>query len=358
MKKLLIILPLIFLLTACSDYKEVNNLAIINSIGIDYKDNNYIITLEILDSKIDKDANKIYSYTTVGCDEDIANAIEKSADNLSLRPYYPHIKLCLISKSIAENHLKEIIDYFIRNNYFRETFSILITNDKSPNEILNHKTKSDPIPGFSIVRLIKNNNYASNVSIDKNFIEFTKEILDFGKDGLTSVIDIKNDNFLINGMAIFDDYKLITIFNNNDAKLYNLLNSKISKPLYNIKINNKNFAIVIYDAKTDFKINNNILNITGTYRAKIINNEAQLDIKNPNNLKYVNKKLEQHLNNHIYNYIKKNQEYKCDTLGLGNKYYIKTRKKDEDQWQNFKIKSNVKIVINKKGLVFKNYGNK
>ena len=307
MKKLLI-LPLLLLLTACSDYKEVNNLAIINSIGIDYENNNYVITLEVLDSKIDKDANKIYSYSVTGKDKDIANAIEKAADKLSLRPYYPHIKLCLISKSIAQGHLKEITDYFIRNNYFRETFAVLVTNNKSPKEILNHKTKSDPIPGFSIVRLLHNNSYASNIAINKNFIELTKEILDFGKDGSTSVIDIQDDNFNINGMALFDDYKLVTILNNDYATIYNLLKNKISKPLFNIKINNKNFAIVIYNAKTDFKIKDNTLNVLGTYHAKVINNEAQINIKNAKELEMANKEMENYINKLIENYINKNKE--------------------------------------------------
>ena len=358
MKKILSIMLLSLLLTSCSDYKEVNNLAIINSIGIDYEDNNYVVTLEVLDNKINKQSGKIISYTTVGKDRDIANAIEKSADNISLRPYYPHIKLCIISKFIAREHLKDITDYFIRNNYFRETFLVVITDKKSPYTILSHSTKNEPIPGNSIVNLIKNNSYASNAGIDKKFIGLLKEIVDFGKDASASVIDIQNDNFIINGMAIFNDYNLVTILDNDNATLYNLLKSNISKPLFNVKINKKNFAVVIYNAKTNLNIENNTLNINGTYRAKIVNNETNLNIKNKKDLKKANKEVGKYINKLILNYIQICQKYNSDSLGIENTHYIKARKKENFYWQHLKVKSNIKVIINKKGLVFKKYENK
>ena len=49
MKKFIIlIIYLIFLCTGCT-YNEINNLAIANSVGIDYEDGMYTITLQIMD---------------------------------------------------------------------------------------------------------------------------------------------------------------------------------------------------------------------------------------------------------------------------------------------------------------------
>ena len=51
MKKLFktsIILIIILLTTSCS-YRELNDLAIASSLGIDYEDNSYIISAEIMD---------------------------------------------------------------------------------------------------------------------------------------------------------------------------------------------------------------------------------------------------------------------------------------------------------------------
>ena len=358
MKKIILIIIFIFTLTACSDYKEVNSLAIVNSIGIDYQDNNYIVTLEILNNNINNNSENVFSYTVKGQDKDIANAIEKAANNLSLRPYYPHIKLCLISKSVAKNHLKEISDYFLRNNYFRENFYFLITDKNSPNKILSHRTKINPIPGKAIISLINNNSYASNSGIKINFIMFIKNILKYGKDPCTSVIDIDNDNFIINGMALFNEYKLVGILNNNYAILYNLLQSKISKPLFTITINNKNFSVVVYNAKTNKNLSKKSIDISGVYNAKIVNNEPNYNIKDYKKLQFLNKELSLYINNLIKDFIIQNQKLNSDTLGLTSNYYIKEKIKDNTLWKNNKINCHIKLKINKKGLIFKKYDRK
>ena len=62
MKKILIIILTLLLCTGCYDYKEINDLAIISAIGVDYENDEYVITLEILNDQIDKDSSKITSY--------------------------------------------------------------------------------------------------------------------------------------------------------------------------------------------------------------------------------------------------------------------------------------------------------
>ena len=47
MKKIILLIVLLFC-TSCYNYQEVNEIAIVNGIGIDYN-NNYKITFEIVD---------------------------------------------------------------------------------------------------------------------------------------------------------------------------------------------------------------------------------------------------------------------------------------------------------------------
>ena len=68
MKKIILIL-VILLTTGCYDYVELNNISIVSSIGIDYIDNEFILTLEILD-----DNNSSYVVSTKG--KTIVNAFD------------------------------------------------------------------------------------------------------------------------------------------------------------------------------------------------------------------------------------------------------------------------------------------
>ena len=50
MKRILIIVSLVLLLCGCYDYRELNDMSIVTGIGIDYKDNKYIVSLEVTKS--------------------------------------------------------------------------------------------------------------------------------------------------------------------------------------------------------------------------------------------------------------------------------------------------------------------
>ena len=51
MKKKIILIILILLLTGCSDYRELTDMAIVPSFAIDYKDNKYHVIVHVLDAK-------------------------------------------------------------------------------------------------------------------------------------------------------------------------------------------------------------------------------------------------------------------------------------------------------------------
>ena len=53
--KLIIFISLLFILTGCYNYSELNELAIANGISIDYKDNKYIVSILMANSH--KDTN-------------------------------------------------------------------------------------------------------------------------------------------------------------------------------------------------------------------------------------------------------------------------------------------------------------
>ena len=81
MKKIFIMILLLILSSGCFNYKEINNLAIIPTIGIEKKDNNYIVTAWIINTK-KENSNKVITYKGKGKDidgalKDIANMSSK-----------------------------------------------------------------------------------------------------------------------------------------------------------------------------------------------------------------------------------------------------------------------------------------
>lgn len=352
MKKILIIILTLLLCTGCFDYKEINDLAIINAIGVDYENDEYVITLEILNDQIDKDSSKITSYTKVGHGKTLTSAIENAADKLSKQLIFNHIKLMILSKSIIEEKFENIIDLFLRNTYFRENFYVISATKNKPETLLNHTTNEAPIASTAIIDTLESISYSSNTNILKMFDEIIEEVITYGIDTCFSNITLKDDEFIIDGMSIFNNYNYKGNLNSEYVKIYKLLTDNFDRPSYTINYDNLSFTVAINNGKLNTEINNGSINVNGNLMGRILDNDPAFNIRDPKNLERIDNDFTNLLNKKISEFIKVLQDNNSDILGITKNYYKKTRTKDKDYWLKLDIKSTIKFNINKKGLIY------
>lgn len=352
MKKILIIILTLLLCTGCFDYKEINDLAIINAIGVDYENDEYVITLEILNDQIDKDSSKITSYTKVGHGKNLTSAIENAADKLSKQLIFNHIKLMILSKSIIEEKFENIIDLFLRNTYFRENFYVISATKNKPETLLNHTTNEAPIASTAITDTLESIRYSSNTNVLKKFDEIVEEVITYGIDTCFSNITLKDNEFIVDGMSIFNNYSYKSNLSNEYVKIYNLLTDNFDRPTYTINYDNLSFTTAINNGKINAEIKSGTINVTGNLMGRIIDNDPKYNIRDPKNLERIDNDFTNLLNKKISEFIKVLQDNNSDILGITRNYYKKTRTKDKDYWLKLDIKSNIKFNINKKGLIY------
>lgn len=352
MKKILIIILTLLLCTGCFDYKEINDLAIINAIGVDYENDEYVITLEILNDQIDKDSSKITSYTKVGHGKNLTSAIENAADKLSKQLIFNHIKLMILSKSIIEEKFENIIDLFLRNTYFRENFYVISATKNKPETLLNHTTNEAPIASTAITDTLESIRYSSNTNILKKFDEMVEEVITYGIDTCFSNITLKDNEFIVDGMSIFNNYSYKSNLSNEYVKIYNLLTDNFDRPTYTINYDNLSFTTAINNGKINTEINNGSINVNGNLMGRIIDNDPKYNIRDPKSLERIDNDFTNLLNKKISEFIKVLQDNNSDILGITRNYYKKTRTKDKGYWLKLDIKSNIKFNINKKGLIY------
>ena len=352
MKKILIIILTLLLCTGCFDYKEINDLAIINAIGVDYENDEYVITLEILNDQIDKDSSKITSYTKVGHGKNLTSAIENAADKLSKQLIFNHIKLMILSKSIIEEKFENIIDLFLRNTYFRENFYVISATKNKPETLLNHTTNEAPIASTAITDTLESIRYSSNTNVLKKFDEIVEEVITYGIDTCFSNITLKDNEFIVDGMSIFNNYSYKSNLSNEYVKIYNLLTDNFDRPTYTINYDNLSFTTAINNGKINTEIKSGTINVTGNLMGRIIDNDPKYNIRDPKNLERIDNDFTNLLNKKISEFIKVLQDNNSDILGITRNYYKKTRTKDKDYWLKLNIKSNIKFNINKKGLIY------
>ena len=351
MKKIILII-LLLTLSGCYDYKEINDLAIITAIGVDYKDEEYKITLEILNDQNDKDSGKIKAYTKTGSDKSLAKALEKAADLLSDQANYTHVKLLILSDTITDGKFQNIIDFFMRSTYFRENFYVISSMDTEPEKILEKNTDENPVASTAIINLLESQDYSSNSGVLKTFDQIVEETLAFGKDTCFSNITLDDEQFRVDGLSIFDKYEYKDTISNEFATIYNILTNDFYRPIYSKTYDDLYFSIAITEGKVKTSLDAKTIKLTGDLMGKIMDNEPNFIIRDLDVLKDLNSDFKKLINEKFTDFIGVLQENKSDILFFGESYYQKTREKSENFWIHLDIDSDVGFYINKKGLIY------
>lgn len=344
MKKIFILF--ILLLSGCSDYKELNNLAIVNTIGIDKKDNNYKLCIEVLNTDKENGKNKIYYSTGKTINEAINKVNNKSPKII----YGGHLDKIIVSKDILNDKKIDLVDSFFRLTEVKDEFDFFVAKDNDACDIVKSLSK---LPNNSSSRLQKNSKENRSTSSYTNIDVFISNYLKTGIDPVISVLNIKDNEVYIDNIAITKNGKVIKYLDTKESIGYNLIRNEIDKISIPISYKDKYCTIKINKSTTKNKVikNNNkyIIEININIEAYLTEYNFDLDLTKNNTIT----KLEEISKKEIDKYITSAIKLDNDSNYLGFKRMIYERYPKEKDYI-YDIKKNIKVNIKRKGEI-KNY---
>ena len=269
--KIFFSLFLCFLLfTGCTGSRHLKDLFIVEGLGIDYYDNNLSVSLQGLKVNVSNASdtplgNMVVNTSASGTT--VSNAINNIAKAVSKRAFFGHNKIIVLSKELAQNDIKNYIDYFLRSEDSRADVAICVSNEKAK-FILESKENDANVPSENILFLI-NNNEETGQSILVNENEFLMLYEDKYSDIYLPVIERKDDESTVKsaGIALFSDNRLAYITNDIETKGFVILNNKAKDVL--IQISDEKFG------KIDVKLSN----IKCKKSASIVENKAYFNVE-------------------------------------------------------------------------------
>lgn len=253
MKKLIILIIILFGITGCMGYVELNKIAIVQTILIDHYDDNYHITANII---LDNDNNKeIIKVSGKSLEEAFNNSYQKFYKKL----YITHNELVILTSNAVNNKLEEIIDYFINNTSIRHNFNLALSENK--------ELDFDKLNEYlSIIE--KETATIKNIT----FEDFIKNLYESNKSYLPVIIN----NNKVDGIYLIKNYKLYDKLEKEETIVYNYIANNIKS----CEINN----ISVSDNSTIININSSV-NITIKSKINKDNKEYEKILKDKiNNL--------------------------------------------------------------------------
>ena len=316
MKKIIICLIVLLLFLGYTPYNELNSLAVVDTLGLDFTDNKYTLYLNVIN-----DDNKVYKITGNSLGEVFLKA--RNIDNK--KTYYKHLEVVIFNTNILNNTTLN----FFKDEFTSIDYLVLATEDKV-NDLFQLYHKRRDYKSF-----IKKEKEMSGSIINTTFKDLLSSSLDDVKDGFIPLISYK-ENLISKG--IFIPSKNISL-NEEIARASFLLNDKIDSFTTKIKLNNKSYEASLYNLKTNTKYKDNTINI------KITGN---IDSPDSNDLTELKKESIKMLENDIEELLNSEKDNKYNISNTINHIYLQTRKLDYDTYKNTKLSIDINLLEKEK----------
>lgn len=383
MKKIISAFLILFLLTGCWNYKELNEYSIATGIAIDKCDEGIEVSFLISNTSTgsnngqsQSDQAEIVVYSGKG--ESIYEAIKDIALVTPKEIYIGHSSIIMISDEVAKDGIGDILDFFLRYPNIRKDSLVVLSKNSKAKDVLKITT---PLTSFPSQNIIENITYTSKLQGTVHSTEFNDLIKTLlGDGGNISLSSVKIEGNVKKGssqdnlnsskpdaslkldtLGIFKNDKLIKWVSKNESRGINIINGNIHEMYIKIKVNDGYVILATEYLKPNikFKLNKNNpkvdIDIEGKAQIVEVNSNINLnsmkDIKKLENL--ANKKLIQ-MSNEGINVAKEN---KTDLFSFGDKFskkypkYFKNIKSswDDEEFCDLDVNISSNLTITNKG---------
>src|SRR5574344_2681987 len=349
MKKILLFLIIIIFTSGCYDYQEINNMAIIVGIGLDYKDDQYIMSYEILNiQKSNEEGEKeAKSYTITAMGKNVTEAEVNAEKQVAKKVSFSHLEILLIGNGLANHGLNDMADYFIRNNKITNNFFMVLVKNNTPEEIMSFHSLSEPINSLAIFNILKTSN--TNISL-KTKDEFDYQVATI-KENLNDIVIPSvtlNKEIDLSNLAVFKGDKFKYFLTENEEQTYGIITKKIN----NNSFSNDSGTIEINRNNTNIDFKDNKININIKIYNKLLKlNDLSVNLKDAEDLNKLEIIYKEQLYNMVNKLLDNAKKADCDILGFKKLIYLV---KPDTDFSNYNIEYviDIKLHINRGGSLF------
>jgi len=374
-KKLLILVFFIPILSGCWNYREINDLAIVTGFAVEEVDNDIKISAQIMriQKSIGQDQlSQEMSYVLEATGKTFYEALRKITLRSPKRLYISHIKIFIIDEKIARKSIQELIDYPIRETEFRAEFYIFVSKDTKASDILKVVT---PLKAFSSNAIEDYIEISSEILGKNQIITYTDFLHNYMEEGLENVVnglyikgdvkqgenidDLKKTNIdaiiYLGNIGVFKNDKLLGWLTEDESYGYNFITNKIDTAIINIPCDkDKYIAVEILSSTSSIKTKIKDEKASGSVKVKGYGLIGEVNCPIDLNDEKVIEKIREDTNSYVKKLIEDTitsvqQKYKSDIFGFGQQVHkkeYKTWHKVKKNWDNIFENMGITVDVN------------
>ncbi len=379
MKKIIITFLMISTLTGCSNYRDLNEVALIIAVGIDKpieQEKGYRVTFQVVNpSAFSNNASSntglpLINYTIEG--DSLFDAYKKSSAIIPRENVVSHLSLIIIGEELAKEGIYTIFDLFERGKQTRPNMPIYIAKETSAEHLLSLIEPVESNPSKSIISTSENNKKMYGIAEAKPMFEIIEILSSEGKELTITGIRHSNENdekdasgnlqkinpsvMEVDGIAIFNKDKLVRWLNGRIARTAQLLLSQAQSTSFPLTCGNnreeKLLTITTRHSKTHLstKVKNGqiLLNVRMSLKGEISEANCHLDYTDPTTIKDLEERLVKDVRSQIQEVFDLTQKQGTDIFGFGEKLSKSNPtywKKHKHEWNDLYTEAKLSVKI-------------
>lgn len=363
------------LLASCIQVQELENIGIINAMGVDSKENDSIETTLVV-FQFSEQADTIAQLIN-GEGKTINGATEDAEHAYVSRLVPGKLKLMVFGEESAEKGILPYLDAQARDPRVPDLMYLAI-GKPTAKEILtvDEKDISTDVGQF-LYSLIENHSTDHNIP-RKSLQDFLRIYYDTGQDNVLPIFEVKEKIPKQVGVALFKGDQMVGELTNDEIVLINLMDRHVKDATLELTLpieplkdflekreqqhdrNNLDIAFVINSGKSRTKIidiEKPTFETNTKIKLRLMEQSAGVKLSDPKAVQTLETEIKKELEDRFNKLLKKLKEYESDPFGYG-RYYHRTRKGQDltvEEWRekypNIEVKFNVDVEIIRHGAI-------
>jgi spore germination protein KC len=258
-KRIVLLMMLLFtciLASGCWNYREVEELAIVAGVALDVHEDGMIhVTVEVVD--ISAGGQTTYKPVYLEADgKTVFDAIRKIISIDGKKLYWSHVKLIILSEKIASQDVAKYLDFLYRDPETRVDIWMVVSTEKTAEEVLRAKGQLKPIISFQIEDTMRSQQFISSFPHIELFEFFDRLFYKNISPILPTVRLVKQNGTetpMVEGTAIFKNNKLVGTIDAEDTMCMLWLRNEVKGGVVvveNAADTGDNVALEIFKSRT------------------------------------------------------------------------------------------------------------
>ncbi|GLI08555.1 hypothetical protein YDYSG_45870 [Paenibacillus tyrfis] len=259
---------LLVLTTGCWSRRELNELAIVTGIGIDKIDNQYLLSLQVLNmGQAGSEApggggGSSLPVTTQYIKADsVFEGFRRLTTKLPRKLYFSHIRVLVFNETLAQEGLRDILDLFVRDHEIRPDFFLVVTKGVEAREVMSQIVPIEQSPATALLKNleISEKNWAPTVAITLD--EFITDLMKAGKEGVMTGLQLNGDPqkgqtdanlkrvdppsfFRFSSIGVFKNDKLVGWLNEDESRGFSYITNRVNASVFEVPCDSGGKAVV------------------------------------------------------------------------------------------------------------------